>query len=97
MTRSKTLYYETSHKCTDGHFSDNPIIPGAMLLSEVALFCEDELEMRITDISKVKFTSPLKPTEKAELTLERANASLKFSITKGDSTVLSGKAKLEAL
>lgn len=55
----------------DGHFEENPIVPGVCLIQLVEIFTQKALkkELRIKDISRMKFKTVLKPGDTAEFLL----------------------------
>lgn len=52
----------------DGHFEDNPIVPGVCLIQLVEILTQKALtrEVQIKDISRMKFKTVLKPEDSAE-------------------------------
>lgn len=63
------LRFASDHPVGAGHFPGNPIIPGALLLAEVARLIETELATRFTsfNIRSAKFFHPMRPGETAEV------------------------------
>jgi 3-hydroxyacyl-[acyl-carrier-protein] dehydratase len=81
------------HPSTIGHFPGNPIVPGAMLLSEVIGAWENLLGAPLTSsVFKVaKFLSPTRPGDRVTVRFEAAGAdSVKFNCVVNETTVLSG-------
>ncbi|HWU67825.1 MAG TPA: hypothetical protein VN046_03035 [Stenotrophobium sp.] len=59
------------HPCLAGHFPGNPIVPGVVLLEQVAVaLCEWRgAAVGIGGFPTVKFLSPLRPDERMEIIL----------------------------
>ena len=60
-----TLTIADPHPATDGHFSGNPIVPGAALLDHVL----DSLGIGPAGLRDAKFLHPVKPGDVLTLTL----------------------------
>lgn len=81
------------HPSADGHFPGNPIVPGALLLSEVIRAWEVLMAAPLEQITlKVaKFLSPTRHGNTVSIQFERVNAaSVKFNCVVKGTTVLSG-------
>lgn len=63
--------------CFDGHFPDNPITPGAVLLGYAAAMA-DEAGFALTGIRRMKFLRPLGPGEPFSISISRAPKSSKI-------------------
>ncbi|MCZ6575353.1 MAG: hypothetical protein ACE10E_09270 [Acidiferrobacterales bacterium] len=66
------------HPALAGHFPDNPIVPGVVLLDEIIRTTEVEVSSnsyrwQISDISVVKFLRPLLPGQLCTVELSRLN------------------------
>lgn len=68
------------HPCLSGHFPGNPIVPGVVLLECVAQAVQDWLGVSVNPraFPSVKFLSPLKPGERANIFLSGAPPQLRF-------------------
>lgn len=63
--------YPASEAFFDGHFPGNAIVPGAMLVAQLAAHLEAcDLELR--SIARLKFIRPLGPDTHFEILLKRA-------------------------
>lgn len=76
-----------------GHFPDNPIVPGVVLTQwaideAVSLFGRPR---RVEALSSVKFHHVLQPGDEVHLTLTDNPAGTQFSYTWGDTRYASGK------
>jgi len=81
------------HPAYAGHFPNNPVFPGALLLDHIILAIESTLEpyFEVTQISSVKFISPLRPGEPVALHHERQDALIRFSVRVHDRVVAKGQ------
>ena len=83
----------TDHPSAAGHFPGNPIVPGAVLLSEVFAAWQ-----RITgspdgviDLRSAKFISPTRPGDRVIIQFDpAATGSVKFTCAVGPTLVVSG-------
>ena len=89
------LSFAPQHPSTQGHFVDNPIIPGALLLAEVSRAIQAALPTAGRNISlkAAKFTHPLRPGEPFALDYELGPAEIKFQCATATHTLLSGSFK----
>ena len=55
------MRYAAGHKAADGHFPGNPIIPGAVLLRDIAAAIIGGRPIRCEDIRSAKFHHPVRP------------------------------------
>ena len=76
------------HPSTDGHFPGNPIVPGALLLSEVMGAWEGLLggPLQSSNVKVAKFLSPTRPGDCVSIQFERLGVD-----DVKDTTVLSGR------
>ncbi len=78
-----------------GHFPDDPILPGVAQLKYVAeLITTSEKEsLQMTGVSRVKFRRIVKPQEKLDIVVNREEKGQRyqFSVTCGDEDVCSGR------
>ncbi|MDB5809426.1 MAG: hypothetical protein JWN94_1548 [Betaproteobacteria bacterium] len=88
------------HPTAAGHFPGNPIVPGALLLSETLCAIEQSLGLDFAQGQPVsaKFLHPVRPgdTFTIEFT-ELKTGSIKFTCAVGATTVLTGTVTREAL
>jgi 3-hydroxyacyl-[acyl-carrier-protein] dehydratase len=83
-----------NHPSTIGHFPGNPIVPGAMLLSEVIGAWEGLLggPVESSTVKVAKFLSPTRPGDRISIQFERVGVDdVKFACVVNDTTVLSGR------
>jgi 3-hydroxyacyl-[acyl-carrier-protein] dehydratase len=67
-TSSTLLMIRADHPSLPGHFPGNPVVPGAVILDAVVAAFEDRhRDARVTVLPNVKFLSPLRPEQAAEI------------------------------
>lgn len=88
---------DAAHPCLAGHFPDQPIVPGVLLLDRVLTRAEScsQSGFKVLALQVAKFTRPLLPGEEAVLRLEMQETELKFEITKDDARIAQGSFKIE--
>jgi 3-hydroxyacyl-[acyl-carrier-protein] dehydratase len=85
-----------SHPMFAGHFPGNPIVPGAYLIALVERRANDWLRLqgaalRVSGVSAVKFTRPLRPDEVCEIAFAPPAAdTLRFRLQVGGAPCASG-------
>ncbi len=95
MTPAGQFTIPASHPSLPGHFPGRPIVPGVVLLDEVfsllrAMFPSE----RIASVSRVKFTTPVRPDQTVAVSAARAGMVLQFACMHGGTPVLSGSVQL---
>ncbi len=81
-----------THPCLAGHFPGNPVVPGVVVLDEVAATLQRRHGRRIAGFSQVKFIAPLLPEQIAVLQLELTGERLRFRVLRDDALIASGEA-----
>jgi 3-hydroxyacyl-[acyl-carrier-protein] dehydratase len=81
------------HPSSRGHFEGNPIIPGAVLLSEAVLAIERSIGAPRAPfaISSAKFLRPARPGDRVVIEFSRSGGELGFSCAVEGRIVLTGK------
>ncbi|HZE60256.1 MAG TPA: hypothetical protein VE085_06840 [Burkholderiales bacterium] len=82
------------HPAAQGHFPGNPIIPGAVLLSEALRLIGEHVGVRLAPcrIRSAKFPHPARPGERLSIEFSgEPAAGIRFRCTVGSATVLSGE------
>lgn len=70
----QTLCIGASHPALPGHFPDQPLVPGVILLEQVALCLRAWRGQRLAQVFEAKFVAPLRPDETAMLRLSATAA-----------------------
>ena len=86
--------FPLDHAAAQGHFPGNPIIPGALLLSEALRAIETSLgrDFRPYQIRSAKFVHPVRPGERVSIDFSRRDEKrISFSCKVGTTTVLAGE------
>lgn len=74
------LCIDAAHPALPGHFPDQPLVPGVMLLEQVAIALRAWRGQRLARVLEVKFLAPLLPAEAAVVRLTPADARVRFEI-----------------
>lgn len=69
-----------AHPSLPGHFPGQPLVPGVLMLEQVALALRAWRGQRMARVAEVKFVAPLLPQQVAELQLSDANGRVRFEI-----------------
>jgi 3-hydroxyacyl-[acyl-carrier-protein] dehydratase len=80
------------HPCLAGHFPGNPVVPGVVVLDQVAAALARWRGLRLAALAQVKFVAPLLPGQTAELQLELTQERLRFRVLQGEALLASGEA-----
>jgi 3-hydroxymyristoyl/3-hydroxydecanoyl-(acyl carrier protein) dehydratase len=86
--------FPLDHATGQGHFPGNPIIPGALLLSEILRAIEKSLgkDLCPCQIKAAKFVRPVRPGDRVRIEFSaREENKMKFRCTVGAATVLAGE------
>lgn len=93
-------FFAVDHPAAQGHFPGNPIIPGAVLLSETLRAIEASLEISLSpgQLVSAKFLHPTRPGDLVGIEYsDCASGAIKFACSVGQKTVLTGVVKCEAI
>jgi 3-hydroxymyristoyl/3-hydroxydecanoyl-(acyl carrier protein) dehydratase len=83
------------HPCLPGHFPDNPIVPGTLILDRViTLLIQRHPETRVSEIISAKFLRPLLPGQVFEVCAEEKSGQISFACLIDQSTIATGKMAL---
>lgn len=90
---SRTFRVASDHPCLPGHFPGRPLVPGVVLLEQVALALRAWRGQRLARVVEAKFVAPLAPACEACVTLQAgADAShCRFTIHAGDTLLARGR------
>lgn len=94
------LFFPPDHPAAQGHFPGNPIIPGAVLLSEAlrAMQASVDLSLSPAQIAAAKFLHPVRPGDRVRIEFsDAASGAIKFAGSVGETRVLTGVVTCGAL
>ncbi len=75
------LCITSDHPALPGHFPGDPLVPGVILLEQVALALRAWRQWRLACVLEVKFLAPLRPGQAATVHLaEAGNTRARFNI-----------------
>lgn len=101
-TTHTSFQIKKDHPCLVGHFPGNPIVPGVIILDEVAsIILQQDGACKITGFSGVKFLQPLLAEQEVTVNLDdkvlasTGHSKIKFSIYNNAELVAQGEIKLE--
>ena len=92
-TRTEARFaVDPAHPALEGHFPGNPLLPGVVVLDQVIASAEAWLGAgwRVGGLPQVKFLSPLKPGDTADVRLELREGRVHFTVERGDTTIARG-------
>lgn len=88
------------HPALAGHFPGRPIVPGVVLLDEVAyaFAARSSASLRITGFSGIKFIAPLSPQQACVVTFtEKKPGQTAFEVRRQEQTIVIGNLSYEHL
>jgi 3-hydroxymyristoyl/3-hydroxydecanoyl-(acyl carrier protein) dehydratase len=86
-------FFPLDHAAAQGHFPGNPIIPGAVLLSETLRAIETSIDRGLAPgrLASAKFLHPARPGDRVTIEFsESAPGTVRFTCAVGPKTVLTG-------
>lgn len=81
---------EAGHPSLPGHFPGAPLVPGVLLLEQVALALRQWRDERLARVIEAKFVAPLLPGEPAQVVLGEDRGRLRFEIRRGSELLARG-------
>jgi 3-hydroxyacyl-[acyl-carrier-protein] dehydratase len=89
----RALCIGASHPALPGHFPGQPLVPGVVLLEEVALALRAWRGQRLAQVVEAKFMAPLRPDDIALLRLSETPATatrVRFEIERDGAVLARG-------
>jgi 3-hydroxymyristoyl/3-hydroxydecanoyl-(acyl carrier protein) dehydratase len=93
-----TVAVPSDHPSLPGHFPGHPVVPGAVILTEICHAAASTLGLhtRVTGLPTVKFVNPMLPAQPCELALTDKGAGLvSFELTHEGRRLVSGNLRYE--
>lgn len=91
----RPLRIDADHPSLPGHFPGEPVVPGVVILDEVAAFAAalHGGDVRVARIPQAKFVAPLLPGQDAtiELDADAAGERCRFRVRRGEALLASGE------
>lgn len=84
------------HPCLPGHFPGHPLVPGVLVLEQVARALRDWRQQRLVRVREVKFLAPLHPQEMVELELVGRSGQVRFEMRRDGQLLARGAIEGEA-
>lgn len=84
------FHVDAAHPSLPGHFPGSPLVPGVMLLEQVALALRAWRGERLVRVLEAKFVAPLLPGQRAHVTLTQGAGRVRFDIRRGDELLARG-------
>ncbi|MGA0587783.1 hydroxymyristoyl-ACP dehydratase [Dyella sp. KRB-257] len=85
-----TFAVALTHPALPGHFPGQPLVPGVVMLEQVAMALRAWRDERMAGVAEAKFVAPLLPGETADLTLSEAGSRVRFEIRRGGELLARG-------
>ena len=75
------------HPALPGHFPGTPVVPGVLMLEQVAQLAD----VKLSGVRTAKFLHPLLPEQLCEVEIERADGRLRFKVLHGELLIAEGQ------
>lgn len=85
-----TFTVPAEHPSLPGHFPGRPLVPGVLLLEQVADALQQWRGQRLARVREAKFVRPLGPAQTASLQLTQSGTTVRFEIRRGDTLLARG-------
>ncbi|HEX5306798.1 MAG TPA: hydroxymyristoyl-ACP dehydratase [Dyella sp.] len=85
-----TFVVPPTHPALPGHFPGHPLVPGVVVLEQVARALRAWRDQRLARVAEAKFVAPLLPGEQAELVLSEAGDRVRFEIRRNSQLLARG-------
>ena len=98
MNMDYSFTISASHPSLEGHFPNNPIVPGVVILDEVINIVKKlKPELTITSIPMVKFTHPLLAGQHVSVEIkEKSDTAISFNCTHNETKLVTGQLSLKS-
>jgi 3-hydroxymyristoyl/3-hydroxydecanoyl-(acyl carrier protein) dehydratase len=92
------ITFSPDHPSTRGHFPGNPVIPGALLLSEAlrAVGAALEIDLSLCSVTSAKFPSPSRPGDRIEIDFSISPVGISLICAAAGRTVLKAEVACSA-
>ena len=80
LHHSETLVIPATHAALPGHFPQQPVVPGVVLLDRVIAATEREWNVRAHAVPEAKFLRPLLPGQRVDVRLTAQARIIRFRI-----------------
>ena len=90
MICSSPLVISEDHPSLPGHFPDNPIVPGVVILDQVIRAAQASGQ-QIIQVDDAKFIAPLAPGVAANIELFTCDGGMEFRVVFGRKTFVLGR------
>lgn len=90
-TYRETFCIDADHPALPGHFPGRPLVPGVLLLEQVALALAHWHGQRLAKLIEAKFAAPLLPGEEAAVELSEVGARVRFAVRRGETLLARGQ------
>ena len=90
----ETLCISATHACLPGHFPGQPVVPGVVLLDQVAACLERQGHGVLNSLGTVKFRAPLLPGQEAEMHISVSDKRMRFRIERAGQVLASGDGEM---
>lgn len=96
MDHSFTI--QATHPSLEGHFPNNPVVPGVVILDEVINIVQSiKPELTVTAIPMVKFTHPLLAEQQVKVEIkEKSETAISFNCSYKETKLVTGQLTLKA-
>ena len=93
-----TFIISKSHPSLAGHFPENPLVPGVVILEEVLRNVTKAYDnIKVKGFPSVKFLLPLKPEQKVNLIFRKNKNLINFECLIDSNIIASGSLKVDGL
>ena len=87
--------FPSSSRFFSGHFPQNPVVPGAVILGHVAAGLAGH-DLAVRTVRRVKFLRPMPPGVPIETVVEDRDGDARFTVSGPDGVFATGRLKLGA-